>query len=157
MIWRSPSAGCRSVGDLLSRSIQMGVPLRDLLRLAPVLLASASGPEFLQSFPLQAFWFLRLVPVIQDTSERHCSQLYTCCVSEGGTDDWFLPEQWKKWLTVAPEDCLKCYVCAQNNSTMWTFMVTVAEIVPAELKMNRTNGGTWKWFWLYEHQRALLC
>ncbi|XP_011601409.2 anaphase-promoting complex subunit 1 [Takifugu rubripes] len=47
--------GCRSLGDLLSRSSQMGVPVRDLLRLAPVLLGSASGPQFLQSVPLQAF------------------------------------------------------------------------------------------------------
>ncbi|XP_008298246.1 anaphase-promoting complex subunit 1 [Stegastes partitus] len=46
--------GCSSLGDLLSRSSQLGIPLRDLLRLAPVLLGSASGPQTLQHFPLQA-------------------------------------------------------------------------------------------------------
>uniref|UniRef100_A0AAQ5ZJ60 Anaphase-promoting complex subunit 1 n=1 Tax=Amphiprion ocellaris TaxID=80972 RepID=A0AAQ5ZJ60_AMPOC len=39
--------GCSSLGDLLSRSSQLGIPLRDLLRLAPVLLGSASGPQTL--------------------------------------------------------------------------------------------------------------
>ncbi|XP_041803521.1 anaphase-promoting complex subunit 1 isoform X1 [Chelmon rostratus] len=47
--------GCSSLGDLLSRSIRLGIPLRDLLRLVPVLLGSASGPQTLQGFPLQAF------------------------------------------------------------------------------------------------------
>nr|XP_046257770.1 anaphase-promoting complex subunit 1 isoform X2 [Scatophagus argus] len=47
--------GCSSLGDLLSRSSQLGIPLRDLLRLVPVLLSSASGPQTLQGFPLQAF------------------------------------------------------------------------------------------------------
>uniref|UniRef100_A0A671WIS7 Anaphase promoting complex subunit 1 n=1 Tax=Sparus aurata TaxID=8175 RepID=A0A671WIS7_SPAAU len=47
--------GCSSLGDLLSRSSQLGIPLRDLLRLVPVLLGSASGPQTLQGFPLQAF------------------------------------------------------------------------------------------------------
>ncbi|KAL3050601.1 hypothetical protein OYC64_012595 [Pagothenia borchgrevinki] len=41
---------CSSLGDLLSRSSQLRIPLRDLLRLVPVLLGSASG-----AFPLQAF------------------------------------------------------------------------------------------------------
>ncbi|CAF97047.1 unnamed protein product, partial [Tetraodon nigroviridis] len=37
---RTHLEGCRTVGELLSRSSQLGVPLRDLLRLAPVLLGS---------------------------------------------------------------------------------------------------------------------
>ncbi|KAK5882709.1 hypothetical protein CesoFtcFv8_021266 [Champsocephalus esox] len=41
---------CSSLGDVLSRSSQLRIPLRDLLRLVPVLLGSASG-----AFPLQAF------------------------------------------------------------------------------------------------------
>ncbi|XP_020508782.2 anaphase-promoting complex subunit 1 [Labrus bergylta] len=45
--------GCSSLGDLLARSIQLGIPLRDLLRLVPVLLGS--GAQTLQGFPLQAF------------------------------------------------------------------------------------------------------
>ncbi|KAM7408400.1 hypothetical protein PAMA_002224 [Pampus argenteus] len=47
--------GCTSVGDLLSRSSQLGIPLRDLLRLVPVLLGSAVGPQTLSGFPLQAY------------------------------------------------------------------------------------------------------
>uniref|UniRef100_A0A8P4FW56 Anaphase-promoting complex subunit 1 n=1 Tax=Dicentrarchus labrax TaxID=13489 RepID=A0A8P4FW56_DICLA len=47
--------GCSSFGDLLSRSTQLGIPLRDLLRLVPVLLGSASGPQTLHGFPQQAF------------------------------------------------------------------------------------------------------
>ncbi|XP_068597126.1 anaphase-promoting complex subunit 1 [Brachionichthys hirsutus] len=47
--------GCTSLGDLLSRSSQLGVPLRDLLRLTPVLLGSASGPQTAQGFPPQTF------------------------------------------------------------------------------------------------------
>ncbi|KAM3605750.1 uncharacterized protein V6R79_003985 [Siganus canaliculatus] len=45
--------GCSSFGDLLSRSSQLGIPLRDLLRLMPVLLDSTSRTP--QGFPLQAF------------------------------------------------------------------------------------------------------
>ncbi|CAN9499595.1 unnamed protein product [Ophioblennius macclurei] len=48
----SQTEGCSSFGDLLSRSSQLGIPLRDLLRLAPVLLGPASGP--LPGFPLEA-------------------------------------------------------------------------------------------------------
>ncbi|CAJ1067046.1 anaphase-promoting complex subunit 1 isoform X1 [Xyrichtys novacula] len=44
--------GCSSLGDLLARSSQLGIPLRDLLRLVPVLLGS--GAQTLQAFPLQA-------------------------------------------------------------------------------------------------------
>ncbi|KAM9365814.1 anaphase-promoting complex subunit 1 isoform 2-T3 [Pholidichthys leucotaenia] len=47
--------GCSSVGDLLSRSSQLGIPLRDLLRLVPVLLCSASGAQTMPGFPLHAF------------------------------------------------------------------------------------------------------
>ncbi|XP_013766436.1 anaphase-promoting complex subunit 1 [Pundamilia nyererei] len=47
--------GCSSLGDLLLLSSQLGIPLRDLLRLVPVLLGSASGPHTLLGFPLQAF------------------------------------------------------------------------------------------------------
>ncbi|KAM4592171.1 anaphase-promoting complex subunit 1 isoform 1-T1 [Odontesthes bonariensis] len=47
--------GCSSFGDLLSRSSQLGIPLRDLLRLTPILLDSASGSQILLGFPLQAF------------------------------------------------------------------------------------------------------
>ncbi|XP_070834048.1 anaphase-promoting complex subunit 1 isoform X1 [Chaetodon trifascialis] len=47
--------GCGSLGDLLSRSSRLGIPLRDLLRLLPLLLGSASGPQTLQGFPLQPF------------------------------------------------------------------------------------------------------
>lgn len=43
-------AGCSSLGDLLSRSSQLGIPLRDLLRLLPVLLSSATGPQALLGF-----------------------------------------------------------------------------------------------------------
>ncbi|KAM6997725.1 anaphase-promoting complex subunit 1 [Tautogolabrus adspersus] len=45
--------GCSSMGDLLARSTRLGIPLRDLLRLVPVLLGS--GAQTLQGFPLQAF------------------------------------------------------------------------------------------------------
>ncbi|XP_041866489.1 anaphase-promoting complex subunit 1 isoform X2 [Melanotaenia boesemani] len=47
--------GCSSFGDLLSRSSQLGIPLRDLLRLAPVLLGSACGSQTLLGFSLPAF------------------------------------------------------------------------------------------------------
>lgn len=43
---------------------------------------------------------------------RHCLQLHAWCVSEGRTDDWFSPEHWINCLTVALEDCLKCYILA---------------------------------------------
>lgn len=46
--------GCSSFADLLSRSSQLGIPLRDLLRLVPILLSSTSGSQSLL-FPLQAF------------------------------------------------------------------------------------------------------
>lgn len=35
--------GCSSFGDFLSRTSDLGIPVRDLLRLAPVLVDSASG------------------------------------------------------------------------------------------------------------------
>nr|XP_020457532.1 anaphase-promoting complex subunit 1 [Monopterus albus] len=47
--------GCSSLGDFLSRSSQLGIPLKDLLRLVPILLGSSSGPQPLPGFPLQAF------------------------------------------------------------------------------------------------------
>uniref|UniRef100_A0A8D3E4F7 Anaphase-promoting complex subunit 1 n=1 Tax=Scophthalmus maximus TaxID=52904 RepID=A0A8D3E4F7_SCOMX len=47
--------GCSSLGDLLSRSSQLGIPLRDLLRLLPVLLGPTVNPQTLPGFPLQAF------------------------------------------------------------------------------------------------------
>uniref|UniRef100_A0A3Q1II57 Anaphase-promoting complex subunit 1 n=1 Tax=Anabas testudineus TaxID=64144 RepID=A0A3Q1II57_ANATE len=47
--------GSSSLGDLLSRSRQLGIPLRDLLRLVPVLSGSATGPQTLPGFPLPAF------------------------------------------------------------------------------------------------------
>uniref|UniRef100_A0A3P9N0J1 Anaphase-promoting complex subunit 1 n=1 Tax=Poecilia reticulata TaxID=8081 RepID=A0A3P9N0J1_POERE len=47
-------AGCNSFADLLLRSSQLGIPLRDLLRLVPILLSPASGSQSLL-FPLQAF------------------------------------------------------------------------------------------------------
>uniref|UniRef100_A0A3Q3R8Z7 Uncharacterized protein n=1 Tax=Monopterus albus TaxID=43700 RepID=A0A3Q3R8Z7_MONAL len=46
---------CSSLGDFLSRSSQLGIPLKDLLRLVPILLGSSSGPQPLPGFPLQAF------------------------------------------------------------------------------------------------------
>ncbi|XP_061600875.1 anaphase-promoting complex subunit 1 isoform X1 [Cololabis saira] len=46
--------GCSSFGDVLSCSSQLDIPLRDVLRLVPVLLGSASGPETLPGFPLEA-------------------------------------------------------------------------------------------------------
>uniref|UniRef100_UPI0037E7A35D anaphase-promoting complex subunit 1 n=1 Tax=Semicossyphus pulcher TaxID=241346 RepID=UPI0037E7A35D len=45
--------GCSSLGELLARSSRLGIPLRDLLRLVPVLLGS--GAQTLQGFSLQAF------------------------------------------------------------------------------------------------------
>lgn len=51
----SAPTGCSSLGDLLARSSQLGIPLRDLLRLVPVLLDSAAVPQTMQGFPLQAF------------------------------------------------------------------------------------------------------
>ncbi|KAE8280832.1 Anaphase-promoting complex subunit 1 [Larimichthys crocea] len=47
--------GCSSLGELLSRNSHLGIPLRDLLRLVPILFGSASGPQTLQGFPMQAF------------------------------------------------------------------------------------------------------
>lgn len=125
----------------------MGVPVRDLLRLAPVLLGSASGPQFLQSVPLQAFWSSWcLVLGLQDHSDRHCSRLYNGCVSRGGTDVWFLAEHWRsrpiwglvahslsgglfKNVTFMPKTTPQCGV----------FMATVAEIFPGAPEMDRTN------------------
>ncbi|XP_077960460.1 anaphase-promoting complex subunit 1 isoform X3 [Gasterosteus aculeatus] len=46
---RTTLEGCSSLGDLLCRSARLGIPLRDLLRLVPVLPCSPSG------LPLQAF------------------------------------------------------------------------------------------------------
>lgn len=105
-------AGCCSLGDLLSRSSQMGVPVRDLLRLAPVLLGSASGPQFLQSIPLQAFWSWCWVLSIQDDSESHFSRPYTGVWAKVGqmTDFYLRTEEMRPfevlWLTVSLEDCL---------------------------------------------------
>lgn len=48
----SLSIGCSSLGDVLSRSRELGIPLRDLVRLGPVLLGSALTPA---GFPLQSF------------------------------------------------------------------------------------------------------
>nr|XP_033469621.1 anaphase-promoting complex subunit 1 isoform X3 [Epinephelus lanceolatus] len=45
--------GCSSLGDLLSRSSQLRIPLRDLLRLVPVLLGS--GAQTLLGVSMQAF------------------------------------------------------------------------------------------------------
>ncbi|XP_062286497.1 anaphase-promoting complex subunit 1 [Scomber scombrus] len=47
--------GCTSLGDLLSRSRGLGIPLRDLLRLQPILLGSAVGHQTLPGFPLQSY------------------------------------------------------------------------------------------------------
>uniref|UniRef100_A0A673CEI6 Anaphase-promoting complex subunit 1 n=1 Tax=Sphaeramia orbicularis TaxID=375764 RepID=A0A673CEI6_9TELE len=47
--------GCSSLGDLLLRSSRLRIPLRDLLRLVPVLLGSTSGPQTLLGFPQQAY------------------------------------------------------------------------------------------------------
>lgn len=84
----SSRAGCSSLGDLLLRSSQLGIPLRDLLRLVPVFLGSASGQHTLLGFPLQAFWswFSELVNGLV-TSQRNTSKPYTA--SACGTD--FLP------------------------------------------------------------------
>ncbi|XP_011482572.1 anaphase-promoting complex subunit 1 isoform X2 [Oryzias latipes] len=47
--------GCTSFGDLVSHGSQLGIPLRDLLRLVPILLDSPIGSHSLLGFPLQAF------------------------------------------------------------------------------------------------------
>ncbi|XP_028982960.1 anaphase-promoting complex subunit 1 isoform X2 [Betta splendens] len=47
--------GSSSLGVLLSRSSQLGIPIRDLLRLVPVLTGSAAGPQTLPAFPAHAF------------------------------------------------------------------------------------------------------
>ncbi|XP_037322013.2 anaphase-promoting complex subunit 1 isoform X3 [Pungitius pungitius] len=47
--------GCSSLGDLLCRSARLRIPLRDLLRLVPVLLGSTSGTHGVPGLPLQAF------------------------------------------------------------------------------------------------------
>ncbi|XP_068590515.1 anaphase-promoting complex subunit 1 isoform X2 [Cebidichthys violaceus] len=47
--------GSTSLGDLLWRSSRLRIPLRDLLRLVPVLLGPASGPHSVPVLPLQAF------------------------------------------------------------------------------------------------------
>ncbi|XP_034407430.1 anaphase-promoting complex subunit 1 isoform X2 [Cyclopterus lumpus] len=47
--------GCSSLGDLLWRSSRLRIPLRDVLRLVPVLLGSGSGPLGPSGLPLQAF------------------------------------------------------------------------------------------------------
>ncbi|KAM9809546.1 anaphase-promoting complex subunit 1 [Syngnathus typhle] len=46
--------GCTSLGHLLSSSSRLGMPLRDLLRLAPVLLETQSRPRMLLGSPLLA-------------------------------------------------------------------------------------------------------
>ncbi|XP_061646236.1 anaphase-promoting complex subunit 1 [Phyllopteryx taeniolatus] len=46
--------GCTSLRDLLTSSGRLGIPLRDLLRLAPVLLEAATGPLTLPGFPMLA-------------------------------------------------------------------------------------------------------
>ncbi|XP_019719671.1 anaphase-promoting complex subunit 1 [Hippocampus comes] len=46
--------GCASLGHLLSSSSQLGIPLRDLLRLAPVLLKAETGLYMQLGFPLLA-------------------------------------------------------------------------------------------------------
>lgn len=85
-------AGCTSLGDLLSRSSRLGIPLRDLLRLVPVLLGSAAGPQTLPGFPLQAYWS-RCSALVNwlVTSHRRSSQPYVPTASTGRTDGWFLP------------------------------------------------------------------
>lgn len=42
--------GCSSIGELMSRSSQLGIPLRDLLRLVPLLLGSTAAPHTLLGF-----------------------------------------------------------------------------------------------------------
>lgn len=42
--------GCNSIGELMSRSSQLGIPLRDLLRLVPLLLGSTAAPHTLVGF-----------------------------------------------------------------------------------------------------------
>lgn len=44
--------GCSSLGDLVAHSVQLGIPLRDLMRLAPFLLGSTSGLHTHLGFPL---------------------------------------------------------------------------------------------------------
>ncbi|KAM4607119.1 anaphase-promoting complex subunit 1 [Polymixia lowei] len=47
--------GSGSLGDLLLSCSQLGIPLRDLLRLAPVLQGSSSGQQTLPGFPQHAY------------------------------------------------------------------------------------------------------
>lgn len=47
--------GCSSMGDLISRRSRLGIPVRDMLRLVPVLLGSTAGPHTLMGFHQQAF------------------------------------------------------------------------------------------------------
>ncbi|CAG6016544.1 unnamed protein product [Menidia menidia] len=46
--------GCRSFGEVLARGRQLGIPLRDLLRLTPILLDPACGSQLPLGLPLQA-------------------------------------------------------------------------------------------------------
>ncbi|KAJ0067016.1 hypothetical protein NL108_006265, partial [Boleophthalmus pectinirostris] len=50
LIFPNFCVGCSSMGDLISRSSELGIPLRDLLRLAPLLLGSATGLPSLLGF-----------------------------------------------------------------------------------------------------------
>lgn len=130
-------AGCCSLGDLLSRSSRMGVPLRDLLRLAPVLLGSASGPQF---FPLQAFWIRCLVLGMREDSGRHCSQPHA---PGGRTNDWFLPEHWRNgtiWDLVAQWGLLKTLRTSRKQLHNADFLSwLVAEIFLGAPEMDRSN------------------
>lgn len=47
---QSQLEGCSSIGELMSRSSQLGIPLRDLLRLVPLLLGSTAAPHTLLGF-----------------------------------------------------------------------------------------------------------
>ncbi|XP_056147337.1 anaphase-promoting complex subunit 1 [Lampris incognitus] len=47
--------GSRSFGDLLLSCSRLGIPLRDLLRLTPVLLGTGSGPHTLLGFPQHVY------------------------------------------------------------------------------------------------------
>lgn len=132
----------------------MGVPVRDLLRLAPVLLGSASGPQFLQSVPLQAFWSSWcLVLGLQDHSDRHCSRLHNGCV----TDVWFLAEHWRSrsWGLVAHslslEDCLKMLHSCLKQLHNVGFYGNCGWNLPWRTRdgQNKPVCGNSKWFWLY--------
>lgn len=128
-------AGCSSLGDLLSRSIRLGIPLRDLLRLVPVLLGSASGPQTLQGFPLQAFWSWCSVLVNWLVNSDRCSSLpYVLTASTGRTDNWFLPvtpegvcSRWDKVLCLIASLHRSCPAAEKNcleNTDFVSFSAT---------------------------------